>query len=107
MLVRYAMGAKRTRVIQQLLSEGLMLGLLGGILGILIAPQASALLIKKAFAEQNGVVPFSSSPDLRVLAFNFALALLVSLLFSIAPAIQFWRPNLAPALKQQTVTAAG
>ena len=107
MSVRYAMGARRRRVVQQLLSEGLMLGLLGGALGILIAPQLSALLIRKAFADSNGTVPFSASPDLRVLGFNFGLALLVSLIFSIAPAIQFWRPNLAPALKQQTVTTSG
>ncbi|WP_228370720.1 ABC transporter permease [Candidatus Korobacter versatilis] len=107
MSVRYAMGARRTRVIQQLLSEGLILGLIGGALGIVLAPQASALLIRKAFADSNGNVPFSSSPDMRVLAFNFGLALLVSLVFSIAPAVQFWRPNLIPALKQQTVTTAG
>jgi putative ABC transport system permease protein len=107
MSVRYAMGARRSRVVQQLLSEGLILGLFGGALGLLVAPQASALLIRKAFADSNGTVPFSASPDLRVLAFNFGLALLVSLVFSIAPAIQFWRPNLAPALKQQTVTSSG
>ena len=107
MSVRYAMGARRSRVIQQLLSEGLILGLLGGVSGLILAPQASALLVRKAFADSNGNVPFTSSPDLRVLAFNFGLALLVSLVFSIAPAIQFWRPNLAPALKQQTVTTAG
>ena len=107
MSVRYAMGARRSRVIQQLLSEGLILGLLGGVSGLILAPQASALLVRKAFTDSNGNVPFTSSPDLRVLAFNFGLALLVSLVFSIAPAIQFWRPNLAPALKQQTVTTAG
>jgi putative ABC transport system permease protein len=107
MSVRYAMGARRSRVIQQLLSEGLLLGVLGGLLGLLIAPQASALLIRKAFADSNGIVPFSSKPDAHVLIFNFGLALVVSLVFSIAPAIQFWRPNLTPALKQQTVTTAG
>ena len=107
MSVRYAMGARRSRIIQQLLSEGLFLGLAGGLGGFLIASPASALLIRKAFADSNGNVPFSSSPNLNILAFNFGLALLVSLIFSIAPAIQFWRPNLAPALKQQTVTSGG
>ncbi|HEY3929148.1 MAG TPA: ABC transporter permease [Candidatus Koribacter sp.] len=107
MSVRYAMGARRGRIIQQLLSEGLFLGIAGGGLGFLLASPASALLIRKAFADSNGNVPFDSSPDLRILGFTFVLALLVSLVFSIAPAIQFWRPNLAPALKQQTVTAAG
>jgi predicted permease len=54
-----------------------------------------------------GDLPFSSHPDLRILLFNFSLALLVSVIFSLAPAVQFWRPNLAPALKQQAMTAGG
>jgi predicted permease len=107
MSVRYAMGARRSRIIQQLLSEGLFLGIAGGLLGFVIATPASALLIRKGFSDANGNIPFSSAPNLRILIFNFALALLVSLVFSVAPAIQFWRPNLAPALKQQTVTAGG
>ena len=50
-------------------------------------------------------LPFTSHPDLRILVFNFSLALLVSLTFSLAPAAQFWCPDLAPALKQQAMTA--
>src|SRR3974390_1770810 len=49
---------------------------------------------------------FSSNPDLRILAFNIVLTLAVSVLFSLAPAFQFWRPNPAPALKQQASTVA-
>ena len=105
MSVRYALGAKRARVVQQLLVEGLMLGLAGGALGIAIAPSVSAWLINTIWSANPGDLPFSAHPDLRILLFNFALALLVSLLFSLAPAIQFWRPNLAPALKQQAMTA--
>src|SRR5580698_2909935 len=105
MSVRYALGAKRARVVQQLLVEGLLLGLAGGALGIAIAPRVSAWLINMIWSRTTGDLPFSSHPDLRILLFNFALALLVSLLFSLAPAAQFWRPNLAPALKQQAMTA--
>ncbi len=107
MSVRYALGAKRARVVQQLLVEGLLLGLAGGALGILIAPRISAWLINMIWSRMAGDVPFSSHPDLRILLFNFSLAVLVSLLFSLAPAVQFWRPNLAPALKQQAMTAGG
>ncbi len=105
MSVRYALGAKRARVVQQLLVEGLLLGLAGGALGILIAPRISAWLINMIWSRMAGDLPFSSHPDLRILLFNFSLALLVSLIFSLAPAVQFWRPNLAPALKQQAMTA--
>ena len=45
MSVRYALGAKRKRVVQQLLVEGLLLGLTGGVLGIILVPQVSAVLI--------------------------------------------------------------
>ena len=107
MSVRYALGAKRTRVVQQLLVEGLLLGLGGGVLGIAIAPRISAWLINMIWSRTAGDLPFSSHPDLRILIFNFSLALLVSLIFSLAPAAQFWRPNLAPALKQQAMTAGG
>ena len=106
MSVRYALGAKRVRVVQQLLVEGLLLGLAGGVLGIAIAPRLSAWMINMIWSRTSGDLPFSSHPDLRILLFNFSLALLVSLLFSLAPAAQFWRPNLAPALKQQAMTAS-
>ena len=105
MSVRYALGAKRYRVIQQLLVEGLLLGLGGGLLGMLLAPRITALLIKMIWSGGTGDLPFSATPDLRILFFNCALALGASLLFSMAPALQFWRPDLAPALKQQGMTA--
>ncbi len=105
MSVRYALGARRMRVVQQLLVEGLLLGLAGGALGIAIAPRLSSWLINMIWSHTTGDLPLSSHPDLRILAFNFSLALAVSLVFSLAPAIQFWRPNLAPALKQQAMTA--
>ncbi len=105
MSVRYALGAKRKRVIQQLLVEGLLLGFGGGLLGMLLAPRVSALLIHMIWSGGTGDLPFTSKPDLRIMLFNCALALLATLLFSLAPAAQFWRPDLAPSLKQQGMTA--
>ena len=107
MSVRYALGADRGRILRQLLVEGLLLGLSGSVLGILIAPQVSLFLTRELTDSSTVDLPFSSSPDLRILSFNFGLALLVSVVFSLAPALQFWKPNLMPALKQQMVTGGG
>ena len=107
MSVRYALGAERRRIVRQLLVEGLLLGLAGGALGVFIAPQVSALLMREMLNPGNSELPFSSALDIRILAFNFSLAIAVSLLFSLAPALQFWRPNLVDALKQQMVTGGG
>ncbi len=105
MSVRYALGAKRRRVIQQLMVEGLLLGLAGGLFGMLLAPRVTALLIKMIWSSSPGDLPFTATPDLRILLFNCGLALVASILFSLAPAMQFWRPDLAPSLKQQGMTA--
>ncbi len=107
MSVRYALGAWRKQVIQQLLVEGLLLGLAGGTLGIILAPQISAVLIKMIPRSSSMEFPFSAQVDLRILLFNFTLAVGASLLFSLAPAVQFWRPNLAPALQQRSVVGGG
>jgi len=106
MSVRYALGAKRIHVIQQLLVEGLLLGLAGGVLGVVLAPRISSVLITMMWGS-SGELPLSPQIDLRILFFNFALAVCASLLFSLAPAAQFWRPNLAPALKQQVIAGGG
>ncbi len=107
MSVRYALGAKRERVIRQLLVEGLMLGLAGSLVGALLAPRVSAFLVRELMGASTGDLPFSANLDLRILAFNFGLALVVSVVFSLAPAVQFWRPDLMPALKQQMMTGGG
>jgi putative ABC transport system permease protein len=107
MSVRYAIGASRMRVVQQLLIEGAVLGLGGGILGIAIAPEVTQLLLRKLWTDSAGQIPFSSAPDGRVLAFNFGVSLAVGLLFSLAPALQFWRPDLVQTLKLQSSTSSG
>ena len=105
MSVRYSLGASRWQVIRQLLVEGLVLGLLGSVAGLAAAPALSSFLIHRVIADPTVDLPFSSQPDLRVLSFNFALALVVSLLFSMAPALRFLYPDLVNSLKQQTGTA--
>jgi putative ABC transport system permease protein len=105
--VRYALGARRGRLIQQLLAEGLLLGIAGGLVGIVLAPQISKVLIRTIWSSDAAKVTLNSHLDLRILTFNFGLALFVSVLFSLAPALQFWRPDVTQALKQQATTISG
>ena len=107
MSIRYAMGASRTQIVRQLLMEGLLLGLLGGAFGLLFAPLVSAFLARRIVGDSATELPFSSHPDLRILFFNFGLAFLVSILFSLAPALRFLKPDLVSSLKQQTTTGSG
>jgi len=104
--VRYALGAERRRIAQQLLAEGLLLGMLGGSVGLLLAPSVSGWLARRLSSDPQTAMAFSSHTDLRIFAFNFGLAFFASLLFSLMPMFQFWRPDLTPALKQQTITVA-
>ena len=107
MSVRYALGAKRSRIIRQLLAEGLLLAGVGGAFGILLAMPASKFLVHMIWGSVKGELPLSSHLDGRILLFNFLLATGTSLLFSLAPALQFWRPDVSHALKQQLTTASG
>ncbi len=106
--VRYALGAGRWQIVRQLLIEGSLLGLCGGLLGLALAPAATRVLIQRLLSNDNNTeLPFNSSPDLRVLLFAFALAFVVSLAFSLAPALHFFKPDLVSSLKQHSVTASG
>ena len=104
--VRYAMGARSGRILQQLLIEGALIGLLGGAAGLLLAPAAMRLLVRQV-AGADGVTAFQATLDPRLFVFGFVVACAVSLLFSLAPAIQLLRPDLVTALKQKAATASG
>ena len=105
--LRYALGATGGQVLRQLLAEGMLLGLAGAALGLAIAPEALHLLIHWMSKNASGEMPFAATVDWRVLGFTVVVTVLASLLFSLAPALQFRNPRLAESIKQQVGTGAG
>ncbi|RRA49772.1 ABC transporter permease [Acidipila sp. EB88] len=104
--LRTALGASSVQVLSQLLLEGVLIGVFGGIVGVLIAPFAIRVLISH-LADSTGKTPFSASIDHRLLFFNFTVAVAVSLLFSLLPAIQLRRLDLTSTLRESSGTGGG
>ncbi|MGB6609279.1 MAG: ABC transporter permease [Acidobacteriaceae bacterium] len=106
MSMRYALGAKTSRIVRQLVIEGGMLGAAGVAGGLALSPVLAIVLVRLMTSAQPGHEPYSASVDGRVLLFALTLSVVVTLLFSIAPALHFLRPDLAGALRQSTGTAS-
>jgi len=98
--VRTALGAGRGRVLRQLLTESLMLGAAGGIVGIGIASLAISAMVGSLPDEVPALVAQSVNMDTSVLAFTFVLSLLAGLLFGFAPALRSARPEVVSMLKE-------
>ncbi len=100
--VRLAIGASRFRIVRQLLTESLILTVLGGGAGLLVAVWLTNLLL--SFQEQANFVPrtLDGSLDRRVLGFTLGLSLLVGIVFGLAPALQAAKSEFITALKQDT-----
>ncbi|HZM87711.1 MAG TPA: ABC transporter permease [Blastocatellia bacterium] len=94
--IRLALGASRWRLIRQLLTESVLLALLGGVLGI-----AFALWIKDGLLAVSDWGPRFLKPqlDLRVLGFTVLLSLITGIVFGLAPAWRSTKVDLTPALK--------
>jgi putative ABC transport system permease protein len=101
--VRYALGAGFVRIVRQLLLEGLLIGAGGGLAGMLLAPFAIRALVQQLAGDQNSVA-FNSSIDARLLITNFGIALVVSILFSLAPAMQLRRLDINASMGQKSST---
>jgi predicted permease len=98
MSVRVALGANRWRIIRQLLTESLMLAMIGALFGILLAYWGASFI---AHQLPDGIPRLAeANVDLRVLAFTFSVSVITGLLFGLAPALQASRLNLTDALKE-------
>ena len=97
--VRLSMGASRGRLVRQLLAESLLLSLLAGVVGLVLAFWGRNLLwsFRPPFLQN---APFDLSLDSTVLGFTLAVSLATGLLFGLVPALQATRPAVVDDLKQ-------
>ena len=104
--VRTAIGASRSRIIRQLLTESLLLSLTGAALGVVLAYRALALIVdllpKYSFPHEAAI-----QIDLPVLGFSVGVALLTGILFGLWPALQLSRPEVSQVMQSNTRKIAG
>ena len=96
--IRTALGASQSRVIRQLLTETILLGLAGGALGLCLAgwgTQGAIRALPETLPRAQDV-----TVDVRVLIFTFVVSILAGALFGLAPALKTSRPNLQQGLKE-------
>jgi predicted permease len=96
--LRAALGAGRTRIVRQMLTESMLLSLAGGVVGLAIAYAGRSILwsLRPPFIEQSGI---DLSLDSRVLLFTFGVAIFTGFIFGLVPAIKASRPDLMEILK--------
>ena len=105
MCVRTALGAPRSHIIRQLLTESILLAGLGGIAGLAVAYAGARMLLAMAFpGAQN--IPINAAPSAMVIGFAFALSLLTGILFGVAPAWIAAQAQPAEALRSGSRTVA-
>src|SRR5499427_3201349 len=106
MAVRLALGAGRGRIARQLLTESILLGVLGGVGGVFLAYFLGGVLVA-LLPPTPFPIELNPTPDWRVLIFSFVVAVLSGVVFGLAPALQMARWNLTQGLRERASTAGG
>jgi len=97
--VRQALGASRSRLVRQLLTESVALGVFGGVAGLLVASWSLGLIVKMPLPGDFSLAVFAPALDLRALAFSLLLSVATGLVFGILPALQASRRSPGASLK--------
>jgi macrolide transport system ATP-binding/permease protein len=103
--VRSALGAQRSRIVRQLLTESVLVSGVGGLLGLGVSYAGAHALLALAFPNQQNM-PISASPSPLVIGFAFLLSLVTGILFGLAPALMAARAQPAEALRSNARTTA-
>jgi predicted permease len=103
--VRLSLGATRAQLVRQLLTESVLLSLIGGALGIALAIALTRGLI--ALIPQQQPLLIQPTPDLRILTFTFALTLITGVVFGLLPALRASKPDQWATLKDTVGAVAG
>jgi len=103
--IRSALGAQRSRIVRQLLTESVLLSGMGGLLGLAISYLGAHALLALAFPDQHNM-PVNASPSPLVIGFAFVLSLLTGVLFGLAPALMAARTQPAEVLRSNARTTA-
>lgn len=102
--VRLAIGASRRRLVRQLLTESLLISLSGGAAGVLLSAAINGA-VRSIRLPSDITLLFDLRTDWRVLTFALLLSIATGILFSLIPALQSSRPQLVPALKDESSMA--
>ena len=109
--VRLCLGASRWRLIRQLMTESLVLSVVGGIAGVLLAWWSLNVFLTMVLTKYGGGdmvrLAIDLTPDWRVLTYSFVLALVSGLAFGLVPALRATRHDLIGVIKSEGVTATG
>jgi putative ABC transport system permease protein len=99
--IRLAIGAGRWRLVRQMLTESIVLALLGGMAGLAFA-YASIRFLLNLIPQRTFAISVNLSPDWRVLGFSIGVCVVTGILFGLVPALQATRLDLTPSLKGVT-----
>lgn len=99
--LRLALGSGRFRVVRQLLTEGFVLALVGGLAGLGVAYGLTRLLVSSFIAVAPMAIVFPMTPDVRVLGATFLFCMIATLVSGLGPALKLSRLEVFPQLKEQ------
>jgi predicted permease len=111
MSIRLTLGAGRMRLVRQIVTESLLIALMGGVVGTILAWWSAEGIVKfvasQAPKDEIGAIKVSVAPDWRVLVFALGVSILTCLAFGLAPALRASKANLNEALKSGEAAGPG